>query len=125
VISRLLNNIEPGISDICMSAGSAQGIWQKVERRFGQKNKHARIFQLQTELHQVKKQPNDLTSSRIIKMKFNYTDQPQLTLITSFNSLQVLIRVMKPSYHKSFSLKICSLSTKLQTWLNEKNQVEQ
>jgi hypothetical protein len=50
--------MEPTIADICMCAGSAQGIRQKVERRFGQKNNHVRIFQLQTELHQAKKQPN-------------------------------------------------------------------
>jgi hypothetical protein len=35
VTSWLLNNMEPTIADICMCAGSAQGIWQKVKRRFG------------------------------------------------------------------------------------------
>jgi gag-polypeptide of LTR copia-type len=58
VTSWLLNSMEPAIADICMCAGSAQAIWEKIEKRFGQKNNHARIFQLQTELYQAKKQPN-------------------------------------------------------------------
>jgi gag-polypeptide of LTR copia-type len=58
VTSWLLNSMEPAIADICICAGSAQAIWEKIEKRFGQKNNHARIFQLQTELYQAKKQPN-------------------------------------------------------------------
>jgi gag-polypeptide of LTR copia-type len=58
VTSWLLNSMEPAIADIYMCAGSAQAIWEKVEKRFGQKNNHARIFHLQIELHQAKKQLN-------------------------------------------------------------------
>jgi hypothetical protein len=50
--------MEPAITDICVCAEFAQAIWQKIENRFGQKNNHVRILQLQTELYQEKKQPN-------------------------------------------------------------------
>jgi gag-polypeptide of LTR copia-type len=58
VTTWLLNSMEPAIADIYMCAGSAQAIWEKIEKRFGQKNNHVRIFQLQTKLYQAKKQPN-------------------------------------------------------------------
>jgi hypothetical protein len=46
VTSWSLNSMDPTIADICMCVGSACAIWQKLERRFGQKNNHARIYQL-------------------------------------------------------------------------------
>jgi hypothetical protein len=59
----------------------AQAIWQKIEKKFWQKNNHTRIFQLQIELYQEKKVTQS-NNHRMVKlhrekneMKSNYTDQ--------------------------------------------------
>jgi hypothetical protein len=37
VTNWLLNSMEPAIADICMCAGSAQAVWEKLEKRYVQK----------------------------------------------------------------------------------------
>jgi hypothetical protein len=54
VTNWLLNSMEPTIADLCMCAGSARAVWQKLEKRYGQKNNYAQIYQLQTEIHQAR-----------------------------------------------------------------------
>jgi hypothetical protein len=101
--------MEPAIADICMCAGSAQAVWEKLEKRYGQKNNYARIFQLQTEIHQAKQQPGQSITEVLNyiekgEMKFDCINQIPLTLrnykgemskMRFFNFLPVLTQVMK------------------------------
>jgi hypothetical protein len=50
--------MEPAIADLCMCVGFAQAVWKKIEKRYGHTNNYARIYQLQTKIHQARQQPN-------------------------------------------------------------------